>query len=103
MADMSSTLPKETVRGTAKPIGPTVIETPQGPMLFFDAPGCTTGAVIRDESDESRVIIMVYDPARRPRDGGPGTGLIVQLDADAAAQIAASLLRNSDEIGRKVQ
>ncbi|WCT75931.1 hypothetical protein [Novosphingobium humi] len=90
-------------RSRAPAIGPKVIDTVQGPMLFVDAPGCSIGAAIRDDADESRVVIMVYDPGLRANDGEPGTGFIVQLDADAAAQVAAALLRNADQIGRKVQ
>ena len=86
----------ERYRGEADAIGPHLAETPQGDVMFIDAPGYTTALGQRADPSRSRVCMMLYDPYLN-RDE-PGFGMVCQMTADQARSIAASLLRLASQL-----
>ncbi|QZP06841.1 hypothetical protein [Caenibius sp. WL] len=73
-------------------IGPIVMETPRGPVEVEDAPGFLTMQVDREGAPHS-IAVLVYEP--RP---GKGRGLVVQMDANSARAVAASLMMMADRL-----
>lgn len=73
-------------------IGPVFMKTPRGDVRVEDAPGFLSMEIMRGDEIVS-VGIMVYEP--KP---GKGEGLLVQLSADNARAVAASLMMIADKI-----
>lgn len=73
-------------------LGPVIMETPRGPVHVEDAPGFLTLEVDKGGVPHS-IALLVYEPLP-----GKGEGLIVQMTADNARAVAASLLLMADRI-----
>jgi hypothetical protein len=80
----------ETIRGEATKVG-CLMSTPHGEVDVLDAPGFSTLLIKHEDNAMSRVGMLVYDPDIR-------TGMIAQLDADAARTVAASLMRLANQL-----
>jgi hypothetical protein len=78
----------ETSRGVAVPLGGQTIKTPHGTVSMNDAPGFSTLLISHEDSDFSRIGLLIYAPAEPC-----GVGLLAQIDATQARTFAASLLR----------
>lgn len=73
-------------------LGPCIWETPRGPVHVEDAPGFMSLEVDRNGEPHS-IALLVYEPLP-----GKGTGLVVQLSADSARAVAASLMMMADRL-----
>lgn len=81
--------------GMAYNIGPIVLETVRGKVMTEDAPGYSTLLLDSPIKERRRVAFLSYRPPTYAS-ALPGTGMIVQMTAREAREIAASLLRLAD-------
>lgn len=85
------------VHSSAKKVGCLDIVVPRGPLHLCEVPGLLTTAVYANGNDKpaTSVGVIAY---RDPRPSGQGHGYLAQLDANAAREIAASLLKLADQV-----
>lgn len=85
-AQLNSSLP---------PLGPCAIVTARGTVQVEEVPGLTT-LIINRAAGASSVALLVYRPAEDSSQ--IGAGVLTQLDANSARNIAASLLKLANDI-----
>ena len=83
-------------RGEAIPFGEHTIVTPRGDVETTDAPGYMTLLVEHSDPEFSRIAFLLYAPG--PDMATPGKGMIAQMTADQARNIAASLTKLAEHL-----
>lgn len=99
MAGFSMNDDARSIGSSVKGVGCQDVNLPRGPVHFCEAPGFLTSTVHADGDDQpaTAVAVLVYDPVPLPgRDRG--RGLLAQMDAAAAREVAASLMRLADQL-----
>lgn len=94
MAKFSMNDDARKVHSTIKSVGCQDLDLPRGRVHICEAPGCLTSTVHADggEKPATGIGLIIYDPDPQPGTG-VGRGLMAQMDADSAREIAASLLK----------
>lgn len=75
------------------PMGPVMLELPEGPALCHDAVSCTAITAIRPASGEKFIAII-----NAADFWGHRLGALAQFTPDQARNFAASLIRSANEI-----
>jgi len=86
----------ERSQGEAIPFGACTVVMPRGDIEAVDAPGYTTLLVTHSDPAFNRIAFLLYAPGQDTRT--PGKGMIAQMTADQARNIAASLVRLAEQL-----
>lgn len=98
MAELKRLDTSESIKSNScvEEVGCLDLDTPRGPVHFCEVQGIMTTVIRRGERPVEACAVLVYHPPLQGAD--QGAGFLVQLDAEGARAVGASLLKLADQI-----
>lgn len=79
------------------PLGPVQLETPAGPVIYFDARFVSNGPVTLKDGSQ-KVTIMLVSPLEYEQGSPHLIGVIAQFNPNEARTFAATICQTADKI-----